>query len=71
MAQSVVLVVFTPLSISWDMVGLYFYFVHALTVKLSVLALCRRIFGVNKTYRIWMDVLAIAQTVLFIIFCVF
>ncbi|RYP25134.1 hypothetical protein DL765_000015 [Monosporascus sp. GIB2] len=55
----------------WDMAGLYSYFAHALTVKLSVLALYYRIFGVNRAYRIWIYLLGAFQTVLFIIFCIF
>ncbi|RYP69622.1 hypothetical protein DL769_005242 [Monosporascus sp. CRB-8-3] len=55
----------------WDMVGLYSYFAHTLTVKLSVLALYYRIFGINRAYRIWIYLLGGSQTVLFIIFCIF
>jgi hypothetical protein len=40
-------------------------------VKLSVLALYYRIFGVNRAYRIWIYVIGGIQTVLFIIFCTF
>ncbi|KAJ4424251.1 hypothetical protein N0V82_001117 [Gnomoniopsis sp. IMI 355080] len=55
----------------WDMAGLYFYFVHILTVKLSVLALFHRIFGVRRAYRVWIYILGAFQTVLSIVFCVF
>jgi hypothetical protein len=55
----------------WDMAGFYFYFVHFLTVKLSVLALFHRIFGINRAYRIWIYIIAGVQTALFVIFCIF
>ncbi|KAI1661696.1 hypothetical protein F4813DRAFT_345443 [Daldinia decipiens] len=55
----------------WDIAALYFYFAHTLSVKLSVLALYYRIFSVNRPYRIWIYLLGAAQTVLFIIFCIF
>ncbi|KAF4627058.1 hypothetical protein G7Y89_g11097 [Cudoniella acicularis] len=55
----------------WDIAGLYFYFGHSLTAKLSVLALYYRIFGIDRTYRIWIYVLGGIQTVLFVIFCIF
>ncbi|KAH9984254.1 hypothetical protein F4779DRAFT_330912 [Xylariaceae sp. FL0662B] len=55
----------------WDMASLYCYFVHSLTVKLSVLALYHRIFGVYRGYRIWIYILGGFQTVLALIFCIF
>ncbi|KAK5992616.1 Wortmanamides biosynthesis cluster protein C [Cladobotryum mycophilum] len=56
---------------SWDMAGLYFYFAHTLFVKLSVLSLYRRIFGINRVYLIWIYILGSAQTILFVVFCIF
>lgn len=53
------------------MSALYCYFVHTFFVKLSVLALYRRIFGINRTYRICIYVLAGAQGILSLIFCIF
>jgi hypothetical protein len=54
----------------WDMVSLYSYFMHTLTVKLSVLALYYRIFSVNRGFKISIYILGSIQTVLIIIFCV-
>ncbi|KAI1409859.1 hypothetical protein F5Y13DRAFT_169088 [Hypoxylon sp. FL1857] len=53
------------------MAGLYFYFAHALFVKLSVLALYNRVFGVNRVYRRWVYLLGALQTVLFFLFCIY
>lgn len=53
------------------MAGLYFYFSFSLFAKLAVLALYDRIFGVNYAYKIWIYILGVIQTVLFLIFCVF
>lgn len=53
------------------MAGLYFYFAHILSVKLSVLALFHRIFGVRRAYRIWIYILGGFQTILSLVFCVF
>ncbi|KAL2273540.1 hypothetical protein FJTKL_04443 [Diaporthe vaccinii] len=53
------------------MTGVYLYLGHILTVKLSVLALFYRIFGINRTYRIWIYIIGGFQTMLCIIFCVF
>ncbi|QKX61039.1 uncharacterized protein TRUGW13939_08185 [Talaromyces rugulosus] len=56
----------------WDISGLYFYFVQVLSVKLSILAFYHRIFGISSTAcRIWIYILASAQTILFIAFCIF
>lgn len=52
------------------MVGLYMFFGHLLTVKLSILALYRRILGVNHIYRVWIYAFAAFQTILIIIFCI-
>jgi hypothetical protein len=52
------------------MAGVYFYFGHSLSSKLSVLALYRRIFGVNRTYTIWIYLLGGIQSALFVIFCI-
>ncbi|KAI0410782.1 hypothetical protein F5X98DRAFT_358895 [Xylaria grammica] len=54
----------------WDFSALFFYFVHALTVKLSVLGLFYRIFRVNQTYRRWIYALGIAQSVLTLLFII-
>ncbi|KAI9164101.1 Endo-1,4-beta-xylanase B [Paramyrothecium foliicola] len=54
----------------WSMVGLYMYFMQALTFKLSVLALYYRIFSVNRAYRVWIWVLAAGQGVLIFLCCV-
>lgn len=53
------------------MANLYFYFAHSLSVKLSVLALYYRIFGVHRAYKIWIYVLGAIQTVLIVAFCIF
>ena len=53
-----------------DISGLYFYFVQTWAVKISVLALYRRIFGIERAYRIWIYVLAGIQTFLSLIFCI-
>lgn len=54
----------------WDMVGLYMFFGHLLTVKLSILALYRRIFSIHRTYRVWIYAFAAFQTGLIVIFCI-
>ncbi|KID85142.1 benzoate 4-monooxygenase cytochrome P450 [Metarhizium guizhouense ARSEF 977] len=54
----------------WDMIGLYMFFGHLLTVKLSILALYRRIFGIHRTYRLWIYAFAAFQTGLIVIFCI-
>ncbi|KJK94778.1 hypothetical protein H633G_01380 [Metarhizium anisopliae BRIP 53284] len=54
----------------WDMVGLYMFFGHLLTVKLSILALYRRIFGIHRTYRVCIYAFAAFQTGLIVIFCI-
>ncbi len=51
--------------------GLYSYFVHSLFVKLAVLKLYERLFGVYRAYRIWIYLLAVFQTVLFALMCIF
>lgn len=53
------------------MAGLYFYFVHIALVKLSVLALFRRIFGVRRAYKIWINILGAFQIGLSLVFCAF
>lgn len=53
------------------MAGLYMFFGHILFVKLAILALYRRIFGVNRSYLVSIYVLAAVQIVLVIIFCIF
>ncbi|PHH88578.1 hypothetical protein CDD83_7346 [Cordyceps sp. RAO-2017] len=55
----------------WDMAALFFYMTHSLAVKLSVLALYRRIFGIDRAYRLCIYALAAAQTMLLVIFCIF
>ncbi|KAJ5273999.1 hypothetical protein N7478_009124 [Penicillium angulare] len=56
----------------WDICGLYFYFVQTLAVKLSVLALCYRIFSFNNTGgKICIYVLGALQTILFTCMCIF
>ncbi|EXU96266.1 hypothetical protein X797_010651 [Metarhizium robertsii] len=55
---------------AWDMVGLYMFFGHLLTVKLRILALYRRIFGIHRTYRLWIYAFAAFQTGLIVIFCI-
>lgn len=57
--------------LQWDMAGLYMFFGHILFVKLAILALYRRIFGVNRSYLISIYVLATVQVLLVIVFCVF
>lgn len=52
------------------MAGLYFYFVHILAVKLSVLALLYRIFGVKRAYRVWIYIIGGFQTGLSLVFCI-
>ena len=52
------------------MAALYFYFAHALFVKLSVLALYHRIFGIKQVYRIWVYVLGAIQALIFVLFCI-
>ncbi|PSR80560.1 benzoate 4-monooxygenase cytochrome P450 [Coniella lustricola] len=59
------------LSSLWDMTALYIYFFQSLTVKLSILALYHRIFGVERVYRLWIYGLALIQSVMTIIFCIF
>ncbi|KAK2603435.1 hypothetical protein QQS21_004386 [Conoideocrella luteorostrata] len=54
----------------WDMVGLYMLFGHLFTVKLSILALYRRIFGVNRVYRIWIYAFAAFLTIFIVILCI-
>ncbi|GAP85076.1 putative benzoate 4-monooxygenase cytochrome [Rosellinia necatrix] len=51
----------------WDFAALYFYFIHILTVKLSVLALYYRIFGVNRAFRIWIYIIGSAQGLLVVL----
>ncbi|KAK9426029.1 putative integral membrane protein [Seiridium unicorne] len=46
----------------WDMAALDFYFVQCLVVKLSVLALYRRIFGAKRAYRVWIYILSGIQS---------
>lgn len=53
------------------MTGVYLYLGHILTVKLSVLALLYRIFGINRAYRVWIYIIGGFQTMLCIISCVF
>nr|A0A2L0P0K0.1 RecName: Full=Wortmanamides biosynthesis cluster protein C [Talaromyces wortmannii]AUY61971.1 TwnC [Talaromyces wortmannii]QBC19711.1 TwmC [Talaromyces wortmannii] len=56
----------------WDIAGLFFYFAQTLSVKLSILAFYHRIFGISSTRcRICIYLLAAAQTILFIAFCIF
>lgn len=56
----------------WDLCGLYFYFAQTLAVKLSVLALCYRIFSFNNTGgKICIYILGALQTILFTIMCIF
>lgn len=55
----------------WDMVALYSYFAHMTSLKLSVLALYYRIFGVRTAYRVWIYVLGGVQTIVFILLCIF
>lgn len=55
----------------WDIAGLYCYFAHTLSVKLSVLALYHRIFQIRRERKIWIYLLGASQTILFMIFCVF
>ncbi|KAI9695819.1 MAG: hypothetical protein M1820_008413 [Bogoriella megaspora] len=50
----------------WDMAALDFYFAHCLAVKLSVLALYYRIFGVKRAYRIWIYILGGIQSIWFL-----
>lgn len=40
-----------------------------MTVKLSILALYRRIFGVNLTYRRWIYGIGIFQCICFVMYC--
>ncbi|KAI0894505.1 hypothetical protein F4806DRAFT_471582 [Annulohypoxylon nitens] len=54
----------------WDMIGIYFYLGHSLSVKLSVLAFYYRIFGINSAYRAWIYVIGGTQTILMIGFCI-
>jgi hypothetical protein len=62
----------SPFQTQWDIAGLYFYFAQTLSVKLSILAFYHRIFGISSTAcRIWIYILASAQTILFIAFCIF
>ncbi|KAI0602448.1 hypothetical protein F4775DRAFT_588686 [Biscogniauxia sp. FL1348] len=55
----------------WVLASVYSCFAHMLFVKLGVLALYYRIFGVRKTYRIWVYVLAGLQTLVVVMFCIF
>ncbi|KAK8073153.1 hypothetical protein PG996_006501 [Apiospora saccharicola] len=54
----------------WNLASIYFYFVHVLCVKLSVLALYYRIFGIRRIYRIWIYALGACQLVLAVAACV-
>ncbi|KAK8075877.1 hypothetical protein PG997_010540 [Apiospora hydei] len=54
----------------WNFASQYFYFAHALCVKLSVLALYYRIFRVRQDFRIWIFVIGACQTMLVMVACV-
>lgn len=52
------------------MAGFYCYFAHSLAVKLSVLALYYRIFGIKRSHRIWIYILAAAMIALIAALCI-
>lgn len=52
------------------MASSYLYYFDTIFVKLSVLGLYYRIFGINRTYRIWIYILGGAQTILVIAICI-
>ncbi|KAK7994638.1 hypothetical protein PG991_016226 [Apiospora marii] len=54
----------------WNLASQYFYFFHALCVKLSVLALYYRIFSIRRGYKIWIFALGACQLVLVVVACV-
>ncbi|KAI0106405.1 hypothetical protein GGR51DRAFT_517598 [Nemania sp. FL0031] len=54
----------------WDIFGLYSYFAHLLFLKYSILALYYRIFGVSRTYRVWIYFFVGFQAVIVIIPCI-